>query len=165
MRADRITGLRTLAMLLILIGCSPVTIDTSTAPNADLSTRHTFAWDQNTQRGGELDDSIAGQNIHAPIDDALEAHGFRPAAGEAPDTLVDYNVRLQNELEIGGCRWQVQEYHCTGGTPIVALVDPETKRFRWRVDAQGILDPSASGDKQAPDIRNAIQKMFAKIPA
>jgi hypothetical protein len=50
------------------------------------------------------------------------------------------------------------------GTLIVALVDPETKRFLWRADAQGIVDPSASGDKQAQDIRNAVQKMFAKFP-
>jgi hypothetical protein len=83
-------------MLLILIGCAPVSVNTSTPPNADLSTRHTFAWEPNGQMGGELDGLIAGQ-IHAAVDDALETHGFRHAAGEAPDMLVDYHVRLQNE--------------------------------------------------------------------
>jgi hypothetical protein len=97
MRADRNTGLCAVAMLLILICCAPVSVNTSTAPNADLSTRHTFAWEPNGQMGGELDDSIAGQNIHAAVDDALETHGFRHAAGEAPDMLVDCHVRLQNE--------------------------------------------------------------------
>jgi hypothetical protein len=64
-----------------------------------------------------------------------------------------------------GGRWQIREYHYTVGTLIVALVDPETKRFLWRADAQGIVDASASGDKQVQDIRNAVQKMFAKFPA
>jgi uncharacterized protein DUF4136 len=165
MRADRNTGLWPVALLLILIGCAPATVSTSTAPNADLSTRHTFAWEPNGQMGGELDDSIAGQNIHAAVNDALEAHGFRPAAGQLPDMLVDYHVRLQNESEIEGGRWQVQEYQYTVGTLIVALVAPETKRFLWRADAQGTVDRSASGDNQAQDIRNAVQKMFANFPA
>lgn len=165
MRADRNTGLCTVATLLILIGCAPVTVNASTAPNADLSARHTFAWEPNGQMAGELDDSIGGQNVHAAVNDALEAHGFRPAAGEAPDMLVDYHVRLQNESEIEGGRWLVQEYHYTVGTLIVALVDPKTKRFLWRADAQGIVYPSASGDKQAQDIRAAVQKMFANFPA
>jgi Domain of unknown function (DUF4136) len=51
------------------------------------------------------------------------------------------------------------------GTLIVALVDPETKRFLWRANAQGTVDLSASGDKQAQDIRNAVQKMFANFPS
>jgi hypothetical protein len=78
---------------------------------------------------------------------------------------VDYHVRLQNESEIEGGRRQVQQYHHTEGALIVALVDLETKRFLWRGDAQRIVDPSASADKPAQDIRNAVQKMFPNFPS
>lgn len=167
MTADRdwVTGLFAAIVLLVLIGCAPVTVSTSAAPGADFSTRHTFAWEPNRQMGGNMDNSIAGQEIHAAVDEALEAHGFRPAEGQPPDMLVDYHVRLQNESEIEGGRWQVQEYHYTEGTLIVALADPETKRELWRGAAQQLVDPSASGDKQAQDIRNAVQKMFANFPS
>jgi hypothetical protein len=67
--------------------------------------------------------------------------------------LVDYHVRLQNESEIEGRRWRIQEYHYTLSIPIVALLELDTKHFLWRADAQGIIDPFASGDKQAQDIR------------
>jgi hypothetical protein len=107
----------------------------------------------------------ARQDIHAAVNEALQAHGFRPAAGQPPDMLIAYHVRLRNESEIEGFRWQVQEYHYTEGTLIVALVDPESKRFLWRGAAEQLVDPSASGDKQAQDIRNAVQKMFANFPS
>jgi hypothetical protein len=165
MRADRVAGLWAVAVLLALIGCAPITVSTSTAPNADLSTRHTFAWEPNPQMGGKLDDSIAGQDIHAAVNQALEAHGFRPADGQPPDLLVDYHVRLQHESEITGGRWQVEEYHYTEGTLIVALADPKTKRFLWRGAAQSLVDPSASGAEQAQRIRDAVQKMFANFPS
>jgi Domain of unknown function (DUF4136) len=90
------------------------------------------------------------------------ARGARvqPAAGHAGRLPR----ALQNESEIKGDRWQVQEYHYTVGTVSVALAEPDSKQFLWRGGAQGILDPSASGDKQAQDIRDAVQKMFADFP-
>ena len=165
MRAARMTQLSAVLVLVTLIGCAPVAVSTSTAPGADLSTRHTFAWEPNRQMGGNMDNSIAGQEIHAAVNEALEAHGFRPAEGQPPDMLVDYHVRLQNESEIEGGRWQVQEYHYTEGTLIVALADPGTKRELWRGAAQQLVDPTASGDEQAQEIRDAVQKMFANFPS
>jgi hypothetical protein len=159
------TGLCAVAVLLMLCGCAPVTVSTSKAPDADFSTRHTFAWEPNRQMGGDMDNTIVGQQIHAAVNEALEAHGFEPVAGQPPDMLVDYHVRTQNESEIEGGRWQVQEYHYTEGTLIVALVDPASKRFLWRGAAEQIVDPSASGDQQAQDIQNAVQKMFADFPS
>jgi len=133
MRAE----LPAVAVLPTLIGCAPITVSTRTASNADLSMRHTFAWEANRRWAGNLDHSIAGQDIHTVVNEALEVHGFRPADGQPPDLLVDYHVRLQHESEISGGRWQIEEYHYTEGTLIVALVDPESKRFLWRGAAQG----------------------------
>ncbi len=147
----------------MLIGCSPVSVSTGTSPTADFAKLHTFAWEPNPQMGGTLDDSIAGQDIHAAVEQALEARGFRPAAaGEAPDFLVDYHVRLQHESEIEGGRWSVSQFNYTEGTLMVALVDPESKLFLWQGNAQGIVDP---GGAPAGDIQTAVQKMFANFPS
>ena len=155
------------AVVLLLIGCSPVTVSTSTAPGADFSTLHTYAWEPNRQMGGTLDDSIAGQEIHAAVDQALQARGFRPAAGQPPDFLVDYHVRLQHESEVeGGGRWGwVSTYNYTEGTLIVALVDPKSKLFLWRGAAQAVVDPSTGGAKEQQGIQTAVQKMFANFPS
>jgi Domain of unknown function (DUF4136) len=162
MRANRMTGLYAVAALLTLIGCSPVTVDSSMSPTADFATLHTFAWEPNAQMGGTLDDSIAGQEIHAAVNQALQERGFRPAAGQPPDFLVDYHVRLQHESEITGGRWNVEQFNYTEGTLMVALVDPKTKLFLWQGNAQGLVDPSG---ETAKDIQTGVQKMFANFPS
>jgi hypothetical protein len=69
-------------------------VGTSTAPGADFSTRLTYAWEPNPQIGGSMDESIAGQDIHAAVNQALEARGVRLADGQPPDFLVDYRVNF-----------------------------------------------------------------------
>jgi hypothetical protein len=161
-RAPRALGLCAVAALSTLLGCSPVTVNTSTSPTADFADLHTFAWEPNRQMGGTLHDSIAGQEIHAAINQALEAHGFRPAAGQPPDFLVDYHVRTQEQSEIVGGRWNVEQFHYTVGTLMVALVDPKTSLDLWQGNAQGVVD---SAGQPTPDIKTSVQKMFADFPS
>ena len=161
-RTRQVRGLCMVAALLALTGCSSMTASSSASPTADFSNLHTFAWEPNWQNDGMLDQSIAGQEIHAAVNEALEAHGFRPAAGEAPDFLVDYRVRTRNESEVFGRRWNVQQYNYTVGTLMVALVDPKTELFLWQGNAEGIVDPAGA---TAKDIRPAVQKMFADFPS
>ena len=162
MRARRVRGFYAVAALLTLIGCSSVTVSTGTSPSADFAKLHTFAWEPNPQMNGTLDNSIAGQEIHAAVNQALEAHGFRPAAGAPPDFLVDYRVRTRQESQLFGGRWDVQQYNYTVGTLMVALVDPKSKLFLWQGNAQGVIDP---GGQPSPEIKTAVQKMFAEFPS
>jgi len=159
---QRVSGLLALAGLLTLLGCSPVTVSTGTSPSADFSKLHTFAWEPNPQMEGNLDDSIAGQQIHAAVNQALEARGFRPAAGAPPDFLVDYRVKTQQESQVFGGRWNVEQFNYTMGTLMVALVDPKSKLFLWQGTAQGVVDP---GGQPTPEIQTSVQKMFAKFPS
>jgi hypothetical protein len=73
-----------------LVGCSPVTVSTSAAPGADFSTRHTYAWEPNPQMGGTLDDSIAGQDIHAAVNQALQTHGWTNVSVEIIENSGHY---------------------------------------------------------------------------
>jgi hypothetical protein len=155
-------GLGAAALLLALIGCNPVTVNTATSPTANLANLHSYAWERNPQMRGTLDDSIAGQEIHAAVNQALQAHGFRPAAGEPPDFLVDYRVKLRNESEITGGRWNIEQFHYTEGTLVVALVDPKSKLFLWQGTAEAVVDP---GGPSSQDIQNSVQKMFADFPS
>jgi hypothetical protein len=161
-RGQQTVRLGAVALLLALIGCNPITVNTGTSPTADFAKLHTYAWERNRQMDGTLDDSIAGQEIHAAVNDALEAHGFRPAAGEPPDFLVDYHVRLRHESEITGGRWNIDQFHYTEGTLMVALVDPKSKLFLWQGSAEGVVDP---GGESSQDIHEAVQKMFANFPS
>ena len=150
------------AILVMLAGCNPVSVNTGASPTADFARLHTYAWERNPQMNGTLDNSIAGQEIHAAVDQALQARGFRPAAGDPPDFLVDYHVKEQHESEITGGRWQVEQFNYTEGTLMVALVDPRSKLFLWQGTAQGVVnDPGAS----SKEIQTAVQKMFANFPA
>jgi hypothetical protein len=162
-RGPRAMKLGAVALLLALIGCNPITVNTATSPTADFANRHTFAWERNPQMGGTLDDTVVGQEIHAAVNDALEAHGFRPAAaGESPDLLVDYHVKTQHESEITGGRWNVEQFNYTEGTLLVALVEPKSKLFHWQGNAQSVVN---AGGESSEDIQKAVQKMFADFPS
>ncbi len=150
------------AILLMLTGCNPVTVNTGASPTADFAKLHTYAWEPNPQMGGTLDNTISGQAIHSAVDQALQARGFRPAAGDPPDFLVDYHVKEQHELEITGGRWNVEQFNYTEGTLMVALVDPRSKLFLWQGTAEGVVNP---GGELSQDIQAAVQKMFAKFPS
>ncbi len=151
---------------LFAAACSNVAVNTELAPGANFAGRQTYAWLPNPQMGGELDASIAGQYIHADVDQALQAHGFRPSGGQPPDMLVDYRVVLRQQMDIeGGPGWGgVSTYHYTEGTLVVALTDPRTSLFLWRGVAQGIVDPGAGGSSRPENIQSAVQKMFANFP-
>ena len=146
--------------------CSNVAINTELAPNANFAGRRTYAWLPNPQMGGAVDSSIAGQYIHADVDQALQAHGFQPAGGQPPDMLVDYRVIVRQQMDIeGGPGWGgVSTYHYTQGTLIVALTDPRSGLFLWRGVAQGIVDPQGANSSRPENIQSAIQKMFAQFP-
>jgi hypothetical protein len=161
-RGRQTVRLGAVALLLALIGCNPITVNTGASPTADFANLHTYAWEPNPQMGGTLDDSIAGQAIHSTVNDALEAHGFRPAAGAPPDFLVDYHVTERHESEITGGRWNVDEFHYTEGTLMVALVDPKSKLFLWQGNAEGVVN---SGGVSSQEIQKAVQKMFANFPS
>ena len=146
--------------------CSNVAVNTELAPNANFAGRRTYAWLPNPQMGGAVDSSIAGQYIHADVDQALQAHGFQPAGGQPPDMLVDYRVIVRQQMDIeGGPGWGgVSTYHYTQGTLIVALTDPRSGLFLWRGVAQGIVDPQGANSSRPENIQSAIQKMFAQFP-
>jgi hypothetical protein len=76
--------------------------------------------------------------------------------------LVDYHVRTQEQSEIVGGRWNVEQFHYTVGTLMVALVDPKTSLDLWQGNAQGVVD---SAGQPTPDIKTSVQKMFADFPS
>ena len=155
-----------LAATLVGSACSNVAVSTQVAPDANLAGRRSYAWVPNPQMGGEVDASIAGQYIHADVDQALQAHGFSPSGGQPPDVLVEYRVMLREQMEIaGGPGWGgISSYNYTQGTLIVALTNPQTGLFLWRGVAQGIVDPPGEGASHPENIQAAIQKMFEKFP-
>jgi len=160
---------RSLAATALVVGlsaCSGVSVSTERAPNADFTARKTFAWVPNPQDGGQVDTSIAGQRIHAEVDQALRAHGFAPAGGQPPDMLVDYRVILQERTELtGGPGWGgIQTYNYTQGTLILMLKDPKDGLVLWRGVAEGTVPSAAGATGENSKIPVAVQEMFAKFP-
>jgi hypothetical protein len=155
-----------LAGLGLVAACSGVSVSTERAPNADFTGRHTFAWVPNPQDNGQVDASIAGQRIHAEVDQALRAHGFTPAGTQPPDMLVDYRVILQERTEVtGGPGWNsVQTYNYLKGTIIVMLKNPKDGLVLWRGVAEGTVPSIAGASGEDSKIPVAIQEMFAKFP-
>ena len=162
----RLAATALLAGLGLLAACSGISVSTERAPNADFAARKTFAWVPNPQDGGKLDASIAGQRIHAEVDQALRAHGFTPAGALPPDMLVDYRVILQERTELtGGPGWGgIQTYNYTTGTFILMLENPKDGFVLWRGIAEGTVPSVGGATGEDSKIPMAVQKMFATFP-
>ena len=150
----------------VLAACTGVSVSTERAPNADFTGRKTFAWVPNPQDGGQVDASIAGQRIHAEVEQALRAHGFTPAGGQPPDMLVEYRVILQERTQVeGGPGWGgITTYNYTQGTIIVMLTNPKDGLVLWRGVAEGSVPSMAGATGEDSKIPIAIQEMFARFP-
>jgi len=153
-----------LALLAAVAACAGVSVSTARSPDADFSGRTTYAWAPNPQMGGAMDRSITGQQVHADVDAALAAHGFRPADGQPPDLLVDYRVVMQRQVDLeGGPGWGgLQTVRYEEGTFILLLLDPASQNVLWRGVARDTVDAAGGGEGQV--IEEAVQKMFLKFP-
>ena len=92
-------------------------------------------------------DTLADQKIKDALEDALQAHFHRQAAGVRPDFWVAYHITTKDVTEGRrrplrgplGPRGNLQVGNYVQGTLVVDFIDVETKKLAWRGVASGIV--------------------------
>ena len=105
------------AVLAVSTGCTaPRRVDTETAPAADFSVRHTFAWQESPAslepQTASADDEAVERTIRDTVVEQLSLKGFREVQGAEPDFLVSFHlvVTLMTEPELCVTRHLIFNY-------------------------------------------------------
>lgn len=179
-----------LATLLASSACTaPRRVDTETAPAADFSTRHTFAWQESQasydpQTAAPGDEAVK-RTIRDTVVEQLSLKGFREAQDAAPDFLVSFHlvVTLMTEPELCVTRHVIFNYQgaptplkdaevCESdrmtspatlrqGTLVVFVVDPETRNLLWQ---GAVVGADVSRRNNPESLRAAVTQMLQEFP-
>ena len=180
-----------LASLLVAAACtSPRRVETETAPAANFSTRHTFAWQESQasydRQPVEPGDEAVKRTIRDTVVEQLSLKGFKEVQGAEPDFLVSFHlvVTLMTEPELCVTRHVIFNYQeappplkdaevCDSdpmtpsatlrqGTLVVFVVDPETRNLLWQ---GAVVGADVSRRNNTESLRAALTQMLQEFPS
>lgn len=187
----RVSFLLALSLGMLLAGCaSPGRIDTETAPTADFSSRHTFAWQESQASYDPQPKPQDVEQVKAAIHEAVVAQlaqkGYSEASSKTPDFLVSFHLVVTETAAPDLCmrrhlifEWPAARVNpdtyeicqrdpamlsrtVRKGTLVVFVVDAATRSLLW----QGVADHATGSRRdQIEKLRSAVERMFATFPA
>jgi len=166
--------------LVLVAGCSSVTVNYDYDTNVDWAKFKTYAWmgSSGTPPGSAepvMDSGLLDQRIRSSVEWEMDARGIKPS--DDPDILVVYHVGTKDKIQVtdwgyhysdyywgyGGRQIDVNQY--TEGTLVIDIVDAETKSLVWRGVGQGVVDRTQrSPEKIQQDIDKVVNKIMASFP-
>jgi hypothetical protein len=171
-----------IAALLVAACGGTVNVATQAAPNANFAGRSTFRIMPVPRRADGaalaaddpmLDNSITNQALREEVRRSLEARGYRPASGAAPDFTVAIYAAAKEALDVRtydyGYTWRGWPREYTEATPyergtvVIDAVDPSTHQLLWRGRGQAAVssDPNAF----VRDAEKEVDAIVRKFPA
>ncbi|MCH6559316.1 DUF4136 domain-containing protein [candidate division KSB1 bacterium] len=162
-------------LLLVGVGCSPISVSHDYDPQANFSNLKTFAWvafPQNVEIN-----QLTVRRIKNAVTNELLAKGLQESSSNA-DILIAMHGTTKEKLDItdwgystgsyyGGGYWggrniDVNQY--TEGTLILDFIDSKSKRLVWRGVAKGAVDPSLTPEQRTKRINEGAAKLMAQFP-
>jgi len=168
-------------LVLVLAGCSRITVTAEHDPAANFGALHTYAWRPGPQQGvgdPRFDSTLIDKRVRPAIDRVLAAKGYQMAApGTAADFLVGYHAVVRQKTSgqtisrwygyrVGGARGGPQAYahDYDEGTLLIDVIDPATMQLLWRGSGTRVVDPQASPEKREQRINEAVDQVLADFP-
>ncbi|RMF57941.1 MAG: DUF4136 domain-containing protein, partial [Calditrichaeota bacterium] len=161
----QVTGL-SLSLLILLSGCSPISVRTDYDREVDFAHYRTFKWmpraKQKKARGVPVS-PLVDKRIRRAVERELASKGYVISQSGRADALLAYHVVVHQHMDVtawgyGYRGWRYPRYRARRyreGTLIVDIVDPVEKKLVWRGWATGVLAHDVESDKK---IRDAVAK-------
>ena len=169
------------ALVLSLVGCTQITVNSDYDPTADFKSLRTYTW-RKTPPTIPDDPRLAGpffeNRVRHAIEEELAAKGFKKQLTGDTDFLVGYHAVLKQELDVTtmnesygyrrGWGWGgMSETHVSSfeqGTLILDVLEPGTKRLLWRGAAEAIVNFGDSQEKRERRLKRAVKKLLKPFP-
>lgn len=153
-----------LALVLLVAGCSSLSTSYDYDPSVDFATLRTYAWQP--AGPGDVLDPLVLDRVKRAVDAELGTKGYREV-GSDPSFLVSAHtsVRREQQIDYAGWRWGgAQLYDYNEGTLILDVLTASTKKLAWRGVAQDVVDIGATPEEKTKLVDEAVQKMLRDFP-
>jgi hypothetical protein len=163
--------------LLVLLGCSGISVSSDYNKSTDFSRLKTFSWMLKTPKG---DIDVGGVHLldRERIEDAIAAElankGYMEIMAGASDFHVTYFVRTEERVQVETMQgplirpyWGMgyaEVYQYEEGTLIIDLLDATQQHIIWRGVGKGVVDWQGTTGGKTQLISEAVQKILAQFP-
>jgi len=161
------------ALAAALCACSSLDTSFDYDTAADFKRLSTYTWIEST--GSSQPTSLTLQRVHAAVDEALAARGYR-ADGQAPDFLVAAHISTAERTQVTdwgytyaprgawyGAR-DIDVYTYQEGTLILDVVDAASRALMWRGTASRMVDPKWTPEEREKIVREAVAELLQRFP-
>jgi len=161
-----------------MAGCSSVRVEATHDSSVDFTQLHTYAWLRPQEVEGDGGSKSYGWRVREAVDKDLNAKGFTPAQGNAPDFLMNYSVQTRRTYEARGVPSTYGEptgWGPTGSgdaysvehqqsTLVLSALDPITKKQIWRGEVETRLTPDLSAEELTARVNAIVARMLQGFP-
>ncbi len=163
--------MRLLASLsvLLLAGCSSLTVGADYDPEADFSAYKTWSFTGGKTNDERISKDLLESRLKTALPPALAARGL--TAAEPGDLQVSYFAAVKEKIDISTYpstyrHWQGETYvtKYDEGTLILDLVDAKDQRLVWRGIARDEVNLLAAPEEREAQLREAVTKLLEQYP-
>lgn len=167
------------ALVLMLIGCSSVTVNTDYDPSVDFGKYKTFKmYEGKTVPGDALArNPLVKKRVELSIAKELEAKGFTKVEAGDPDFMVVAHGGVKEKTQVtdwGGYGWynpwwgpyggRVDVSRYEEGTLVIDIVDFKDKEMVWRGLGTAVLEGQSNPEKVQKKVDQYVTQILAKFP-
>ena len=166
-------------LILLLAGCSSVTVNSDYDPAVDFSKYKTFKLHDGESMPGDAlaRNPLIQKRVYQSIEKELQAKGFTVAESGDPDFIVVAHGGTKEKTQVtdwGGYGWynpwwgpyggrvDVSQYQ--EGTLVIDIVDFAEKEMVWRGLGTAVLGDNPSPEKIQKTVDQYVSQILAKFP-
>jgi len=172
-----------IGMLLLIGGCSDITVEYDYDPAYDFSKLRTFDWLPIPVKP-EIS-QLSVRRIKSAVTEELQAKGFRQTSSK-PDFTIAAHIMKEEKVDVrswGYCygptrryrHWgyygepiaappQIDTFRYEEGTLILDFVEAKSKEMIWRGTAKRVLDPGGTPEEHEKAVHEVAGKILENFP-
>lgn len=153
--------------LLLVIGCSSMTINHDFDPAIDFAKYGSYSWAEGPASVSPQTDHV----IRSAVESEMAAKGIFKSTGGQPDLLIAYYGGLQDRYDVttrGYAYWrgypvakEANTSRFTVGSLVIDIVDARANQLVWQGWASGAADDAGRNEDLA---REAVSRILAGFP-
>ena len=175
-----------LLLLMVVHGCSNVTVSQDYPPTADYSALKTYAWQsENQEKTGDLrlDNPLLDVRIRRAIDTSLLEKGYRRVSDVQPDFFIAYHQEIYSRITVdqprSGFGFGMGSFGYGGGIGfstgsntgshddnmlVIDVIDSGSGGIIWRGTGTRSFVQHADPEKITKQVNKTVNKILMQFP-